>query len=121
MRDHAADQRGSWKKFGNVPTELDGIRFDSLKEAHRWAALRLLEKAGVIRDLRRQVRIPLEGKAGPIRFVPSGRAAFYVADFVYFDVPKGAEVIEDSKGHQTTEFKLKRAVLAAQGIEVILT
>ena len=109
-----------FRKFGNIPQVVDGIRFDSMKEAARWGALRTLERAGLIRDLKRQVRIPLEGKDGPLRFA-SGRAAVYVADFTYHDVPKGVDVIEDAKGHQTPEFKLKRAILSAQGIEVILT
>lgn len=110
------------RKYRNVKTEVDGIQFDSLKEARRWGELRLLEKAGHIRGLRRQARIALEGKTGPLRFVPSGRAAVYVADFIYEDAKLGwATVIEDSKGFQTNEFKLKRAVLAAQGIEVKLT
>lgn len=109
-------------KFGAIATTVDGIRFDSMKEARRWGELRLMEKAGEIRALRRQVRIPLIGKDGPVLFRPSGRAAVYVADFVYEDRRLGwAEVIEDSKGHQTNEFKLKRAILAAQGKEIILT
>ncbi|WP_374290169.1 DUF1064 domain-containing protein [Paenirhodobacter enshiensis] len=111
----------TFRKFNNIPQEVDGIQFDSTKEAHRWGVLRLLEKQGLIRDLRRQVSIPLEGRDGPIRFQPSNRTAVYKADFVYFDVPKGVEVIEDRKGFQTPEFKLKRAVLAAQGVEIILT
>ena len=110
------------RKFGNIPQEVDGIRFDSMKEARRWGQLRILEKAGEIRNLKRQVRITLEGKDGPLRFVPSGRTAVYVADFTYEDRRLNwATVIEDSKGHETPEFKLKRAVLAAQGIEVVLT
>lgn len=110
------------RKYRNNITVVDGIRFDSAREAHRWAALRLLQKGGLIRDLRRQVRIPLRGENGePLRFVPSGRAAFYVADFAYHDIPKGLDVIEDAKGFETKEFKLKRAILAAQGVEIILT
>lgn len=109
------------RKYKNEPTEVDGIRFDSAKEASRWQTLRVMERAGYIRDLKRQVRIPLEGKAGPIRFKPSNRPAVYVCDFAYHDVPKGVDVIEDAKGFQTPEFKLKRAVLAAQGVEIILT
>ena len=111
----------SFRKFSNVPQVVDGIRFDSIKEARRWGELRILEKAGHIRDLKRQVRIQLEGKSGPVRFVPSGRAAVYVADFIYFDVKLGLEIIEDSKGFETPEFKLKKAILAAQGIKVLLT
>ena len=109
------------RKYRNNPVERDGILFDSQKEAERWAVLLLIQRAGLITDLRRQVRIPLLGKNGLVRFQPSNRAAVYVADFVYFDVPKGVEVIEDTKGYQTQEFKLKRAILAAQGVEIILT
>lgn len=112
--------RTGFKKFGNIPTEYDGIRFDSQREMARYAALKLLEKGGMIRDLRRQVRIPLHGRDGPLRF-QSKRTAVYVADFVYFDIPKGVEVIEDAKGHRTPEYKLKRAILAAQGVEIIET
>lgn len=109
-------------KFGAIATTVEGIRFDSLKEARRWAELRLLERAGEIRNLRRQVRIALHGRDGPVKFQPSGREAFYVADFTYEDRRLGwAEVIEDSKGHQTPEFKLKRAILAAQGKDIVLT
>ena len=68
------------------------------------------------------MRFPLEGRNGPLLFVPSGRTAVYVADFVYEDRRLGwAQVIEDSKGFETPEFRIKRAVLAAQGIEVRLT
>lgn len=67
------------------------------------------------------VRLKADGKHGPIKFIGSGRAAFYKADFVYFDHKLGVEVIEDSKGFETQEFKLKRAILAAQGKEVVLT
>ena len=109
------------RKYRNSPVERDGIRFDSQKEMQRWYALKLVEKAGLIVDLRRQVKVPLMGRDGPVRFQPSNRAAVYVADFAYFDVPKGVEVIEDSKGFQTPEFKLKRAILAAQGVEIVLT
>ena len=109
-------------KFSAIPTTVDGIRFDSMREARRWGELRLMEKGGEIRNLRRQVRIPLEGRNGPVTFQPSGRKAVYVADFAYEDKRLGwAEVIEDSKGHQTPEFKLKRAILAAQGKEIVLS
>ena len=115
-------KRSALRKYRNKPSVVDGVRFDSLKEAHRWGILRMLQRSGLIRDLQRQVRIPLRGADGqPLRFVPSGRAAFYVADFAYHDVPKGADVIEDAKGIQTPEFKLKRAILASQGVEIILT
>lgn len=107
-------------KYKSVPTVIDGIRFDSRKEARRFVALQLLERVGEIRNLRRQVKIPLMGRDGPIK-TPSGRQAFYVADFVYFDVRAGREVVEDSKGYRTKDYVLKRGILAAQGVKVTET
>lgn len=106
-------------KFGAIATTVDGIRFDSLREARRWGELKLLEKGGAIRNLRRQVRIEMMGRDGPI-LTPKGRPAAYVADFVYEDRRLNwAEVIEDAKGHATPEYKLKRAILAAMGMEIV--
>ncbi len=48
------------RKFGNKPTDVDGMRFDSAKEARRFGELRLLERAGEITELRTQPRFPLE-------------------------------------------------------------
>jgi hypothetical protein len=108
-------------KFGAVPMTVDGIRFASTREARRWGELRMMERAGEIRALRRQVAIPLIGRDGPI-LTDTGRTRTYVADFVYEDRRLGwAEVVEDAKGHPTPEFKLKRAILAQQGVEVKTT
>ena len=46
-------------KYGNKKTVVDGITFDSRKEAKRYQELKLLEKAGEIKDLRRQVKYEL--------------------------------------------------------------
>lgn len=51
-------------KYHNRKTVLDGLTFDSAAEAARWRELTLLEKAGHIRDLQRQV---------PIELVPGAR------------------------------------------------
>lgn len=107
-----------FRKFGNVPVVVDGIRFDSMKEAARWGELRLLEKTGVISNLKRQVKIQLEGRDGPIMTDSGKSVRTYVADFQYFDTRHGGWVIEDSKGFATKEFKIKKAILAAQGLEV---
>ena len=119
-------------KFNAVATTVDGIRFDSLKEARRWGELRLLEKGGEIRNLRRQVRIDLEGKNGPLR-TRTGRQMRLTVDFVYKDKRLNwaevyedkrlnwAEVYEDSKGAITRDYEVRRAVAQAMGIEVIET
>lgn len=103
-------------KYRNEKVTIGGLKFDSKKEGARWGALCVLERAGKISDLRRQVRIPLLGRDGLIRS-EKGRVLVYVADFVY-RLPDGSEVVEDAKGFRTKEYILKRAVLAAQGVNI---
>ncbi len=101
-------------KFGNKRCVVDGITFDSRLEATRWIALKDQEARGLISDLRRQVKFEI---APPV--VINGRkrpARHYVADFVY--VRAGEEVIEDSKGHITPEYRLKRHLMAAKGLTI---
>lgn len=102
-------------------TTADGITHDSKTEAQRWEELKLLQQAGAICGLRRQVDIALQGRDGPI-LTDSGKAErVYRADFVYVDHALGITVIEDRKGHETEVFKIKKAILAAQGMEILVT
>jgi hypothetical protein len=87
-------------KYSAKPTIHDGIRFDSKREAHRYAELKLLEKAGRISNLRRQVRDALVIQTT------------YVADFVYDE--GGEEIVEDVKGHRTREYLQKRREMRKQ-------
>lgn len=106
-------------KFGAIPQVVDGIRFDSLREARRWGELRLMEKAGEIRNLRRQVKINLQGQNGPLK-TRTGKIMRLTVDFAYEDRRLNwAEVYEDSKGHPTRDYEVRRAVAQAMGIEVI--
>lgn len=91
-------------KYHNSKTVIDGIRFDSKKEAKRYLELKILEKAGAIKDLRRQVPYVLINKS---RY---GRAIKYVADFVYYEDDK--LVVEDVKGVRTPVYKLKKRLMA---------
>jgi len=105
-------------KYGNKRVTVDGIKFDSIKEAGRWVVLCRRQSAGEIIDLKRQVKIPLLGRDDNVK-TPTGRPAHYVADFTYTDLTlNGVHVIEDAKGMQTEVFKLKNAILCAQGVEV---
>lgn len=98
-------------KYGNrkVPASDGGKPFDSAAEARRHAELQLLQRAGQITELQRQVRYLL---------VPSQRDAdgkavrpvHYVADFRYRDA-QGREVVEDVKGVATPVYRLKRALM----------
>ena len=103
-------------KYHAKKTELDGITFDSRKEAQRYAELRLLERSGAIHNLQRQVRyelIPAQKKDGKT----GERACHYIADFVYEE--NGKTVVEDVKGYRTKEYVLKRKLmLQVHGIEV---
>lgn len=98
-------------KFGAVAVVVDGIRFDSKIEAGRWQTLRMLEKAGAISRLERQVVFPLL-----VNGVTIGK---YKADFVYY-WPNNERVIEDVKGHQTEIFKRSAKHMAAQGDPVTI-
>lgn len=83
--------------------------FDSKREENRYHQLLLLEKAGLISDLRRQVRFELTP-----RMAVDGRhelASHYVADFVYRDNETGKTVVEDAKGVRTREYVLKRKMM----------
>lgn len=103
-------------KYHAKKTELDGITFDSKKEANRYAELKLLERSGAIHNLQRQVRyelIPAQKKNGKT----VERACHYIADFVYEE--NGKTVVEDVKGFRTKEYVLKRKLmLQVYGIEV---
>src|ERR1700755_3424479 len=77
------------QKYRNHPITIDGQRFDSKKEAHAWAELKLREKAGEIHDLQRQVSFPLNA---PVRLLGLDaslcsfvQVAELIADFVWTD------------------------------------
>lgn len=105
-------------KYGNRKVVVDGIQFDSLREARRYRELKLLERAGVIRDLKLQVKFQLI----PAQKKPSGgteRACTYTADFVYKD-STGREVVEDAKGMHTQQYVIRRKMMLwVHGIEVM--
>ena len=89
-------------KYRNKKTEVDGVIYDSAKEAARYQELRLMERAGHIKDLRRQARYELqEGFIGI-----SGkwvRPIYYVADADYWE--GGRHIVEDTKSPATRKIK----------------
>lgn len=99
-------RRGS--KYHAKKTTVDGITFDSRREADRYLVLKGMEEDGLIEDLRRQVRYELVPA-----FDVDGRhyrPVYYVADFVY--VEDGKEVVEDVKGMRTDVYRLKSKLFA---------
>lgn len=107
-------------KYGNQKTVVDGIKFDSQKEAERYYMLKLMARQGMIKNLERQkkfVLIPKQGKE---------RECVYVADFVYTN-KDGETIVEDVKAFDnrsnkyltTPVFDIKRKLmLYVHGIKI---
>lgn len=105
-------------KYNAVKTTVDGIQFDSRREAQRYQELRLMERAGQIMYLMTQPKLVLipafvDGRG------KRHRALTYFADFSYVETDRthtatGGYVIEDVKGMETPVFKLKHKLLMYQ-------
>ena len=104
-------------KYHAKKTEVNGIVFDSAKEAKRYSELVLMQRAHQISGLRRQVKYEL---------IPTQRDAdgnliekecYYKADFVYFK--HGKTIVEDTKGMKTPDYIIKRKLMYYKyGIEI---
>lgn len=95
-------------KYGSKKITVDGMTFDSRKEYMRWCELSLLERAGTITRLERQVKfelIPSQRINGKV----VERPCTYIADFVYQE--NGQTVVEDTKGVRTTDYTIKRKLM----------
>lgn len=106
-------------KYGATPTTVDGIRFDSAKEAKRYGELKLLWELSLITDLELQPEFVLwahpNGETHAGAGIPVGK---YRADFRYY-TPDGEIVIEDVKGMRTPLYRLKKRIVEAQyGIKI---
>lgn len=104
-------------KYHAKKVTVDGITFDSRREANRYAELMLLQRAGEISDLELQKKYLLI----PSQKKPSGgteRPVTYTADFAYKD-KTGREIVEDSKGMKTQQYIIRRKLmLYMHGVEV---
>lgn len=97
-------------KYAAKKKELDGIKFDSRKEARRYRELTLLAAAGELKDLKLQVPFDL--------IVNGQKICAYRADFTYTD-KAGQFVVEDAKGFKTPEYRLKKKLVkACHGVEI---
>lgn len=111
-------------KYRNKKVIVDGIEFDSRKEAGRWCALRLLERCGEIHNLQRQVKfllIPTQVEQFERYSEKTGKKlkdgqkviekeCAYYADFVYQD-KEGHIIVEDTKGLRTEAYIIKRKLM----------
>lgn len=90
-------------KYRNKKVIYNGITFDSIKEKNRYIELKLLERAGVIKDLKLQYEFELQ----PAFMLNNKkiRKISYIADFYYFDNKVNDYVVEDVKSEITKKDK----------------
>ena len=111
-------------KYGARKTLVDGIMFDSKREADRYCELKILLDRGEISCLEMQVKyelIPAQyevteryGKRG--QRLKDGRKLLekpvtYIADFRYYDLPSGEVVVEDCKGMRDQKYRIKKKLM----------
>ena len=115
---------GLKRKYGNKKIQAHGQVFDSKYEYNRFCELSLLERAGEITNLQRQVPYLLlpEQRAPSTEVYKKGsragqpkpgpvleRRVVYIADFVYQE--NGETIVEDAKGVRTKDYVLKRKMM----------
>lgn len=109
---------GATSKYRNVPTVVDGKRFESKREAERYQKLALAERLGRITDLQCQVPFDLHAPNGE-------KIGRYIADFTYTWVAPGTAThgqrfVEDAKGVRTQLYIWKKKHAEAEhGITII--
>lgn len=118
-------------KFGNRKVKTPDGEFDSKREYQRWQELKLLERAGAIHDLMRQVSFELipaqyerfekyskkTGKRMKDGIRCLEQSCVYIADFVYWE--NDTMVVEDAKGHRTEGYIIKRKLmLKVHGVRI---
>lgn len=114
-------------KYHSRKVVRDGDTFDSVKEYRRFCELSLLQRAGAITGLQRQVEfelIPTQREPDTVGVrggIKKGKVielgVKYVADFVYTE--NGKQVVEDTKGFKTKDYIIKRKLmLYVHGIKI---
>lgn len=107
----ALAQQKKPSKYHSRKVTVDGITFDSAKEARRYGELKLMEKAGEIYDLQRQVPFVVI----PVQKDENGkvieREVKYIADFTYKEKGSLRRTVEDTKGLKTKEYIIKRKLM----------
>lgn len=104
-----AEEPKKKRKYRNVKCDYDGRKFDSIRERDRYIHLRALEVGGIISNLECQVKFKIEWNGVKI--------CTWTADFRY--LLDGEQVVEDSKGWRTQQYKLRKKLMkAAYNIDI---
>jgi len=97
-------------KYNNKKPTIDGIKFDSKKEAKFYEELKLLKAAGEVKEIELQPKFVLLEKD---KDRVTGRGIKYYADFKITYADDSVEVV-DVKGYKTNVYKLKKKLLLAK-------
>ena len=111
LQEALAQQKAS--KYHSRKVTVDGITFDSAKEARRYGELKLLEKAGEIYDLQRQVPFVVIPEQRDEKGKLLEREVKYIADFTYKEKGSLCRTVEDVKSPATrTEvYRIKKKLM----------
>lgn len=119
LRDLAGvEEKPKRHKYGAQKTVVDGITFDSKREAQRYQELLLLEQSHKISHLLLQPKYTLQEAFTDKQGNKHG-AITYKADFAYYD-DLGFRIVEDVKGVETAVFKLKKKLFIKRYPHLIL-
>lgn len=117
-------------KYHSRKVTVDGDTYDSMKEYRRFKELSLLERAGAIQNLKRQVKyvlipaqreftLEIDKKGNFKKGKLLERECAYIADFVYFDMSTCRMTVEDTKGYRTKDYIIKRKLMLwVHGIQI---
>lgn len=101
-------------KYRAVKTVVDGITFDSKKEARRYQVLKLMERGKEIVSLELQPEFKV--------YLCEKKMFTYKADFGYICLHTGDSIIEDVKGFKTPVYRLKKKIIeAVYGVKILET
>lgn len=110
-------------KYNAVKVRYDGYTFDSKAECQRYCELRLLERAGEIKDLQVHKKYELIPTQREKKYNGFGavleKSVTYEADFVYTSVRSNKTIVEDVKGVRTRDYIIKRKLMLwVHGIKI---
>lgn len=94
------------RKYHNKKVEYDGYTFDSIREKNYYIKLKLLEKAGKIKELELQKEYEIQPSFKLNN--KTSRKITYRADFMYKTAEDDKLHVIDVKGYRTDVYRLKK-------------
>jgi hypothetical protein len=99
--------QNSKTKMQSVECVVDGIKFQSRLEGRRYVQLKLMEQAGLIKDLVLQAEFLIQDEVRDPYTHKKLKPIHYIGDFLYTDIATGQKICEDTKGFFTPVARIK--------------